>query len=278
MVEEQSSGPENPTDPLVDTGDVALLYDDLPEDADGHYCEQSLTVGPADDRAELLVRFADDDRSRVGMDDRHNNRQPAKRGVLVVGDTMEARTLVAEEPDFDDPVVMDAVLDPSDLQGIGTSISRFCEIWSNEGYHVSVCFDSLSDVLNAVDPEDAFRFVHVLSRRFEAVDATAHFHADPDAHDEGLLGPFEDPLDEVFVEFEADEAALEVSFDSRRASDAEVAESLGDDSTPDDDSGSTTADGNSEASDDDIADALGDGSSSKRPPDPENREIDDDRE
>lgn len=258
MPGEQPSVPGESANPLVGAGDVALLYDDLPDDAAGHYCEQSLTVGPAEERAELLVRFADGDRTRVGMDDRHNNRQPAKRGVLVVGDVMEARTLATEEPDFQDPVVMDAVLDPSNLQAIGTSISRFCEVWSDDGYHVSVCFDSLSDVLDAVDPEDAFQFVHVLAKRFAAVGATAHFHADPDAHDEELLKPFEDPLDEVFVEFEADEDALDVSTGSNRASDAEVAESLGGESTGDG-SGTNATGGNAEATDDDIADALGDG-------------------
>ncbi|HKL29862.1 MAG TPA: hypothetical protein VJ898_11440 [Natrialbaceae archaeon] len=248
------------TDPLVGAGSVAVLYDDLSDEADGHYCEQALTVGPAEQRAELLVRFTDEDSLRIGMGDGHNNRQPAKRGVIVVGDGMEARTLAREEPDFDDPVVTDAILDPANLQALGTAISRFCQVWAEEGYHITVCFDSLSDVIAIVDPETAFQFVHVLGKRLEAVDATAHFHVDPDAHDESVLGPFEDALDEVFVEFEADESTLDVSVGSGRASDADVADSLGGDTEGGDrdDGTSTSTDGGSEASDEDIADALGD--------------------
>ena len=249
-----------PTDSLVGVGDVAVLYDDLSDEADGHYCEQALTVGPAEQRAELLVRFTDEDSLRIGMGDGHNNRQPAKRGVIVVGDGMEARTLAREEPDFGDPVVTDAILDPADLQALGTSISRFCQVWAEEGYHITVCFDSLSDVIAVVDPETTFQFVHVLGKRLNAVAATAHFHVDPDAHDEGVLGPFEDALDEVFVEFEADESALDVSTGSSRASDADVADSLGSDTGGGErtESASTSTDGGSEASDEDIADALGD--------------------
>ncbi|MFW5938277.1 MAG: DUF7504 family protein [Halanaeroarchaeum sp.] len=247
-------------DPLVGVGDVALLYDDLPDGADGHYCEQALTVGPAEQRAELLVRFTDEDSLRIEMGDGHNNRQPAKRGTIVIGDGMEARTLAREGPDFDDPVVTDAILDPTNLQALGTSISRFCQVWAGEGHHITVCFDSLSDVLAAVEPETASQFVHVLAKRLDAVGATAHFHVDPDAHDEGVLGPFEDALDGVFVEFEADERALDVSVGSGRASDADVADSLGADTGSGDRSegASTSTDGGSEASDEDIADALGD--------------------
>jgi hypothetical protein len=256
MVEEEPPSSGDGTDPLVGTGDVALLYDDLPADADGHYCERALTVGGADERAELLVRFTDEDALRMGMDHGQNNRQPAKRGLVVVGDGLEARTLAREETDFDDPVVTDAILDPADLQGLGTTISRFCEVWADRGFHITVCFDSLSAVLEAVDPEQAFQFVHVLGKRLEAVGATAHFHVDPDAHEDGVLGPFEAALDEVFVEFEADERALDVSTGSGRASDADVADSLGDD--PEGDNQEATTGDAAEASDDDIADALAD--------------------
>lgn len=261
MGDEAVSGSEDLSDPLVGAGDVLLLYDDLPETADGHYCEQALTVGKARERAELQVRFTDEDALGIGLGDGHNNRQPAKRGLIVVGDGMEARTIATEETDFEEPVVTDAILDPADLQAIGTSISRFCQHWDDAGFTIAVCFDSLTAVLEAVEPETAFHFVHVLGKRLAAVGATAHFHVDPDAHDEAVLGPFEDALDEVFVEFQADESTLAVGSESGRASDADLADTFGDnDGTSKSGNGDPTSTGanESEASDDDIADALGD--------------------
>lgn len=261
MRDESPSGSGEPSDLLVGAGEVLLLYDDLPGTAEGHYCEQALTVGQAADRAELQVRFTDDDTLGIGMGNGHNNRQPAKRGLIVIGDGMEARTIANEEPDFEEPVVTDAILDPADLQTIGTSISRFCQHWDDAGFTIAVCFDSLTAILEAVEPESAFQFVHVLGKRLAAIGATAHFHVDPDAHDEAVLAPFEDALDEVFVEFQADESTQAVSSGSGRASDADLADTFGDTGgTSNDGKGDpTSAGGNeSEASDDDIADALGD--------------------
>ncbi|MFT4892232.1 MAG: hypothetical protein ACI9YT_003173 [Halobacteriales archaeon] len=228
MGKEEPSSAGGWADPFVGVGDVVLLYDDLPDDVEGHYCERALTVGPADERAELLVRFTDADAPRIGMGARHNQRQPAKRGVVLVGDGMEARTLARDTPDFDDPLVMDAVLDPANLKALGTSISRFCQAWADEGRRITVCFDSLSDVLGAVDPEAAFRFVRVLAGRFEGTGATAHVHVGPDGHDEAILEAFEDALDGVLVEFEADDRAVDVAMESSRALDAEIADALDD--------------------------------------------------
>jgi hypothetical protein len=249
---------DDAVDPLVGRAGSVLLYDDLSCEAEGHYCEQSLTVGPADDRAELLVRFHDDE-PRIGLDEGHNDRQPAKRGLVAVGDGMEARTIASEETDFDEPIVMSAVLDPTNLRAIGTAISRFCDVWADDGYHVTVCFDSLTDVLAVVEPAIAFQFFHALVGRLDAVGATAHFHVDPRAHDEHLLRTFEEIMGEVFVEFEADEEALEVLQNSNRASDREIAARFGDEESLQTDGGRAidAPDGPSEASDADIAAAIG---------------------
>jgi hypothetical protein len=245
-------------DLLVDAG-VVLLLDDTAEEAEGHYCEQSLTAGDAGERAELVVSFPADE-TRIGADPRQNNRQPAKRGLIAVSDAVEARRIAAEDPDFTDPVVTDAVVDRTDLSALGTKISRFCEVWENAGHDVTLCFDSLTDLLAANEPKQVFQFAHVLSKRLAAVDAVAHFHLDPDAHPEQVVGTFEDLFDEQFIEIVPDAAGLDLPDTSGTASDTEVAESAaaldGGDaaSTEETETGGSTG----EASDEDIADALGD--------------------
>lgn len=241
------------TDPLVESG-ATLLLDDLPDDAEGHYCDESLSSGVAADRAELRVTFPDDVTERIGFGD--NGRQPAKRGIVVVGDVMEARRLATEEPDFSDPVAMDAVPDRSDLQSLGTTISRFAEVWAEGGYDITVCFDSLSDTLAACEPDAVFQFCHVLSKRLDAVGAVSHFHVDPDRHDDQLLATLQEVFEGVVTEFEADAAALDVRQTSRRSTDGDVARAAG---TVEDDEESgdrSRSESSEEATDDDIADAL----------------------
>jgi len=238
-------------DHLVEPGSV-LLRDDTTDDALGHYCEQSLMAGTASDRAELLVTFPDQG-DPIGFDGQHNSRQPAKRGVVAVSDSVEARRIAAEDPDFSEPVITDAVVDRADLRSLGVKISRYCQVLAEGGYDITVCVDGLTDLLAVNDPEDVFQFTHALTQRLDAVDAVAHFHVDPTAHDEKLLRTFEKVFEGVFVEIEPDESTLDTA-DRTRATDSEVARSAGGgetDSSVRDDSGS-------EATDDDIAEALDD--------------------
>jgi hypothetical protein len=236
-------------DLLVEPGAV-LLLDDTPGDALGHYCEQSLTAGGAADRAELLVTFPGPD-DRIGLDERHNSRQPAKRGVIAVSDSVEARRIAAEDPDFSEPVVTDAVLDRGDLRGLGLKISRYCEALAKAGFDITVCVDGLSELLSANEPEHVFKFAHALAERLEALDAVAHFHLDPEPHDQRVVGTFEEMFAGVFVEFEPDESTVDTA--DRTATDADVARSTGGSAA---ESGRETPD--SEATDDDIAEALED--------------------
>lgn len=237
-------------DLLVEPGSV-LLLDDLPDAALGHYCEQSLTAGSAGDRAELLVTFPDPE-DPIGLDEQHNSRQPAKRGIVAVSDSVEARRIAAEDPNLSEPVVTDAVVDRTDLQGLGVKISRYCKVLGEGGYDITVCFDGLSDLLAENEPEHVFQFVNVLVERLSAVDAVAHFHLDPDGHGEELVRTFESVFEGVFVEIEPDASTLDTA-DRTRATDDEVAKSTGAESTA-----AERSEPSSEATDDDIAEALRD--------------------
>lgn len=243
------------TDPLIESG-TNLLLDDLPDGAEGHYCDESLATGTAAGRAELRVTFPTDGTERVSFGD--NGRQPAKRGIIVVGDGVEARRLAGEEPEFADPVAMDAVTDRSDLQSLGTTISRFAEVWANADYEITLCVDSLSDLLAANEPDAVFHFCHVLSKRLDAVGAVSHFHVDPDRHDEQLLSTLQEVFDGVVTEFEADDDAKEVRQSSRRSTDGDVARATGVVAESDEREARSRTVPSQEATDDDIADALPD--------------------
>lgn len=79
------------------------------------------------------------------------------------------------------------VEDPDDLSGVAIAMDASFERWRREraaDAHRSVCFDSVTNLLDHVDLETAFRLVHVLQHRASQVGAAAHFHLSPHAHDE----------------------------------------------------------------------------------------------
>lgn len=72
---------------------------------------------------------------------------------------------------------------PEDLTGLGIALGKQLEAWSDGG-PIVVCFDSLTVLLQYVDLQRAFRFLHVLTGRMGAAGARAHYHLDPTAVDD----------------------------------------------------------------------------------------------
>jgi len=225
---------------------AVMLVDETLDDEDGEHCDDLMNVAAADDRAELFVTFPADATDRIGFGAVGMGRQPAKRGIVVVGETVGAH----DDPDYADPLAEATVSSASNLRELGQTISRFCQAWHDQGHEVGVCFDGLGDLLDANDPEHVFQFLHVLANRLESVGATTHVHVDPDRVPERTRLTFERLFDEtVHEEVELDGL---IPTGSERASDDDVANAVGGDG------GSPRDRSTGEASDDDIADALPD--------------------
>ena len=225
---------------------TVMLVDETLDDEDGEHCDALMNVAESNDRAELFVTFPADATDRIGFGTVGMGRQPAKRGIVVVGDTMSAH----DDPDYTDPLAEAAVSSANDLRELGQTISRFCRAWHDQGHEIGVCFDGLGDLLDANDAEPVFQFLHVLANRLETLDATTHVHVDPDRVPERTRLTFERLFDETVHEEVELDALIPTS--SERASDDDVANAVGGDR------GGRTDRSTGEASDDDIADALPD--------------------
>ncbi len=94
-------------------------------------------------------------------------------GVITVGDTSAAVD--------NEAVVTENVSTPSDLTGLGISIGKILSGWDAP---VLVCFDSLTAMLQYVDVQTAYEFLHAITGQIHAAGARAHFHIDPSAHDQ----------------------------------------------------------------------------------------------
>ncbi len=95
-----------------------------------------------------------------------------RTGVITVGDG-------GTDVDRED-VTVRSISSPSDLTGLGIEIGQILREWEAP---VAVCFDSLTAMLQYVEFETAYEFLHALTGQFYAHDARAHYHIDPGAHD-----------------------------------------------------------------------------------------------
>jgi hypothetical protein len=229
---------------------------------DGETCMACLDRGDPDGRAELTVTYPETTAEDNGFGN-HGREQPAAKGLISVGDTMRAATTAgggdASGPTFTGAVAQDAIADPTNLQRLGTSISEFCQHWQADGYDIHVCFDSLSALLAHTSPEVVFQFCHVITTRLASVDALAHFHLDPERHDDETVATMQSIFDET-VGVETDAATADVDYEE--ATDDDIA-ALAEDWT-EEASYSIVGDAYdrpdevTEATDDDIEDVLAD--------------------
>lgn len=94
-------------------------------------------------------------------------------------------------------LLADAVSDPTDLARLGVTASEYLEVWDGNGRETVVYLDSLTDLLENVDLDHAFRFLHVLGSRIESVDASGYYLIDPAAHDDHSLAVVRELVDSV---------------------------------------------------------------------------------
>jgi hypothetical protein len=72
----------------------------------------------------------------------------------------------------------------SDLTGASIAISRYLDRWDGDDEPITVCLNSLTALLQYADRDRVFRFLHTITSRCLAVDASVHAHLDPATQDE----------------------------------------------------------------------------------------------
>jgi hypothetical protein len=131
----------------------------------------SLLAEGVDDPSVLYVSFTQQAQACVEKWEAGGH-DAADIGVITVGDASQAVERSG--------VITETVSSASDLTGLGIQIGQFLSEWDTP---VVVCFDSLTSMLQYVDFETAYEFLHAITGQVHAAGARAHFHIDPDAHD-----------------------------------------------------------------------------------------------
>ncbi|WP_136715096.1 DUF7504 family protein [Halorientalis salina] len=86
---------------------------------------------------------------------------------------------------------------PNDLTGLGMEINNALTALSETDNDIFVCFDSVTALLQFVDVESAYKFLHMFTGQLHTTGAVGHFHIDPNAHDDQVLSRLKTTFDDM---------------------------------------------------------------------------------
>jgi hypothetical protein len=186
-------------------GDATTVLLGAPSMAQGTdaVCMDLLTQGDPEDLAVLWVSFTRPAGQRLQHWRREHDADPESYGVIAVGDTVGS-----EDAGDVDPAAVQRVSNASDLTGIGIKVGEF--VGSQDG-QIVVCVDSLTALLQYVELETVYEFVHALTGQLYSAGAFSHFHVDPSAHDSETVDVLTSLFD-AFVDIRSDEPVVRTRY------------------------------------------------------------------
>lgn len=167
-----------------DTANVLLLAPSL-STAEEEACINFLTFLDISQENILSVTFTQTAQDRLELWQTHvGDERPARAGIVSVGEPTRSassqRTTSRQPPES---ISIDTISDPADLSRLGITIENYLSEWAENENQTVICFHSLTPLLQYADRERVFRFLHLLTGRIDSIDAVAHFHMNPEAHD-----------------------------------------------------------------------------------------------
>lgn len=199
---------------LGDASNV-LLYGSHASDRDHAVCSRLLSLRDPAIQNVVCFDFSQSVDERLTRYARTVEDPPANMLVVRVGGrSRSAGHEAVSRPSFDrdevgaDPVV-ETVNDPADLTGMGIALSRALETWASTANQTVLCFHTLTMLLQYVDTERVYRFLHVITSQLAEEDALAHVHLDPNAHDPRTLATLSTLFDAVIRQDENGDVTID---------------------------------------------------------------------
>jgi hypothetical protein len=122
---------------------------------------------------------------------------PATTVIVGVDDRAQASALANVDEDAVDGQVEVLTANPNDLTGMSMTLNNALTELSKTDNDLYVCFDSITALLQFVDTDSAYRFLHMFTGQLRKAGAVAHFHASPNAHDPQTLSQMKTTFDEL---------------------------------------------------------------------------------
>lgn len=195
--------PINAIGQLSDKPNILLLGSPRSQ-AIADVCDELLTGEPNNHENTLIIEYPDAAHPSETHHQFHAPPDPSRTTLISVGDTTLATANHPQAP-AETPIAttIEYVDDPSELADLGRAINHYLETWNNNNQQSVLCFDSLAACLDAVDLEDAFKFIHLITARINSVDGTAHYHLDPTQVSDETIRTLE-PVFDAVVSISAD--------------------------------------------------------------------------
>lgn len=188
---------------VPDAANVLLLAPALAS-SDDRVCADLVRRGPSTDVAALqidLTRSSADLLSHVSSDPGRSSLRTLKR--VSVGhpprphaDGRPGRGGAPTGPRGPPThVEVGSVGSAGDLTALGVEITETLTEWDRRPLAIGFCFHSLTPLFQYADLDRVYRFLHVITGRLSAVGARAHFHLDPNAHDDRTVSTLQTLFD-----------------------------------------------------------------------------------
>ncbi|WP_336000531.1 DUF7504 family protein [Halorientalis halophila] len=175
---------------VAEASNILVLARSFPDGAAG-VCIDLLGGDSRDPASVLAVTYTQSPGQWAADWERATGTTPADGTVISVGDW-------GEDDATPSRWTIETVDHAGDLTTLGITLSEFLEAEPSEGAgHKRLCFDSLTALLQFIDLKQAFQFLHVITGRVSSAGAVAHYHLDPEAHDEQTVATIRGLFDAV---------------------------------------------------------------------------------
>ena len=188
----------------VERGSCVLLLAPSLHEGTEEACLDLLSLDQPHEQSVLWVAYTRSPDACVQDWLAHVGERPRNMRFVSVGDTTRSTSARAGDPTTgSSEEIVETLTSPSDLTGLGIKLSEILQQWDGDANEVTACFDSLTALLQYADLQTVYKFLHVLTGRFDAAGVTAHFHLDPEACDQQTVSTLTSLFDAV-VELDDD--------------------------------------------------------------------------
>lgn len=169
------------TDPTSFASPMLVLAPSLGGPDGEDYCKSLLTDGGGGDHGAVVIALNESpDQYLERWEERVDAPLPDPFAIIST----------TQGTDVPSRVHVETVSSAGDLTSLGMAISAVLGRMSELTDSIAACLDSLTLILQYVDTQRAFRFVHTIDKRFQSVDASVHIHLDPVTQDEQTVATF----------------------------------------------------------------------------------------
>jgi len=174
-------------------GNTLLLASAIGSGARSTCLEMLSTDGFSETKA-IHVLYMESAVERYQEVDEHCRAHPDQTAVIAVG---SGGVVGQRGPDPPGDYYVQSLTDAADLTGLGMALNDCLSEWDDPDTDLVCCFDSLTILLQYAELDRVFRCLHMLTTMLSDVDARAHFHLDPAAHDEEDVAKLAQVFDQV---------------------------------------------------------------------------------